>query len=114
MFLAQWEMLYHIFLHFGVAYGLITNGNKSILIYSYGKIIEIQNIAATFGVDFKPIQDEFTYFGYRLKLKNYHVQDWSWMLQKFRKKLKCWTHQTLSLGGRFTLIQSVLQNMAVY
>lgn len=49
--------------------------------------------------------------GFRLEPSCYIFDDWAWLLLKFDKKLKSWSFHCLSLGGRFTLIQLVLQHM---
>lgn len=41
-------------------------------------------------------------------------ENWAPVEEKFRKKLNGWAAKTLSIGGRLTLIKSVLNNIPLY
>jgi len=49
-----------------------------------------------------------------MKPKNYLKDDWMWLLKKAKSRNGNWVCKWLSLGGRLTLIKSVLQNIHVY
>lgn len=40
--------------------------------------------------------------------------DWSWLLDRFYKRISGWETRLLSLGGRFILVQAVLSQLAIY
>jgi hypothetical protein len=42
------------------------------------------------------------------------AEDWSWMLKKVEKKIGLWCYMWLSLGGRYTLMKSVLERQPIY
>lgn len=65
------------FCRYGVSYGLISTGNKSILIHSSGHMEEIEYIVRLFGMDILNLEEGFTYLGFRLKPNKYRVRDWS-------------------------------------
>jgi hypothetical protein len=55
-----------------------------------------------------------TYLGVPLhwhKLKN---KDWDFLISKIENKLENWKEKLLSIGGRLTLIKSVLSAMPLY
>ena len=48
------------------------------------------------------------YLGFFLKDKKLTVADWQSLINKLENRLQSWKWQLLSLGGRLTLINSVL------
>jgi hypothetical protein len=56
----------------------------------------------------------FKYLGYFLKAGIKRVEEWVWLLTKVEKKLKHWSYQWLSLGGRYILCKAVLESHLVY
>jgi hypothetical protein len=56
----------------------------------------------------------FKYLGYHLKTGLQRIEDWNWMLQKFERKIGNWCYRWLTLGGRLTLLKSVLESQPVY
>ncbi|WMV24669.1 hypothetical protein MTR67_018054 [Solanum verrucosum] len=55
-----------------------------------------------------------TYLGMPLGAKSMSKEIWSSVIEKCEKKLARWKGQYLSLGGRVTLINSVLDAMLTY
>jgi hypothetical protein len=41
-------------------------------------------------------------------------EDWRWLVAKFERKISFWCNKWLSLGGRFILVNSVLQSLSVF
>lgn len=76
--------------------------------------MDIDHIAGNFGVTITPLQNEIHYLGYNIKPCNYRNQDWRWLIDKYKQKLMKWTHKFLSLGGKYILVQAVLQQIYVY
>ena len=54
------------------------------------------------------------YLGFFLKPNSYHQKDWQWLIRKVQRRMNLWSPQWISLGGRNTLILSVLQAIPVY
>lgn len=61
-----------------------------------------------------PLIEGSRYLGYFLKPSHYVARDWFWLIKKFQHKIGLWSLRWLSLGGRLTLICSVLQSDPVY
>jgi len=62
----------------------------------------------------RPLHEGFTYLGFRLKPNNYRFGDSTWILTNFQNNIKCWTHRWLSLDGRFTPEQKILEHLSTY
>ncbi|GJW74853.1 RNA-directed DNA polymerase, eukaryota [Tanacetum coccineum] len=56
----------------------------------------------------------FTYLGVPIGNKMSKVNDWKDLIDKFKKRLSNWKIKTLSVGGRVTLLKSVLGSIAIY
>ena len=54
------------------------------------------------------------YLGYYIKANCYYVSDWQWLIRKVDNKIRTWSNRFLSLGGRLTLLASVLSAILVY
>jgi len=81
------------------ASGLEVNPQKSLL-YTYGVQREVVD---TFKVylpyNFDELVDVINYLGYFIKLDNYKVADWRWLIKKFENRISQWCNYWLSLGG---------------
>ncbi|CAN4089863.1 unnamed protein product [Withania somnifera] len=91
--------------------GLHVNWQKSYL-YPVNEVENMQGLASNlvFQVASLPIK----YLGMPLGAKNKEMEIWSEVLERSERKLSRWKSQYLSLGGRLTLIRSVmdaLQNL---
>jgi len=58
--------------------------------------------------EIKSVDISFKYLGCYLKPNCYTNADWIWIEKKVEKIIANWSHRWLSLGGRYTLIKSVL------
>ncbi|XP_071686955.1 uncharacterized protein [Rutidosis leptorrhynchoides] len=56
----------------------------------------------------------FTYLGLPIGCNMRKLKDWSFVVDKFNKKLSDWKAKTMSFGGRITLIKSVLSSLPLY
>jgi len=63
---------------------------------------------------FSDLASGFKYLGFFLKTGSQRVEDWSWLINKMEKKINNWCYRWLSLGGRFTLLKSVLGSKPLY
>lgn len=109
-----WKSFQEIFLKFGKAYGMMENNGKSCIYYEEeGRYFSI-DIASSFNFCTAPLSLGFKYLGFQMKSNNYKIKDWEWLVEKVKKKIKGWTFKWLSSGGRFILVQVVIQNIMVY
>ena len=54
------------------------------------------------------------YLVFLLKSNAYIKCDWKWLIEKITNMTKLWCYKWLSLGGRLTLVKSVLEAKLVY
>ena len=96
------------------ASGLVINPLKSSLHYFGLEDYELDIYKAIFPFKFVDLDIDFHYLGFYLKLANYHVEDWRWILQKNERRIELWCHSWLSLGGRYVLVKVVLESLSVF
>nr|XP_016438177.1 PREDICTED: uncharacterized protein LOC107764153 [Nicotiana tabacum] len=91
--------------------GLYINKQKSI-IYPVNHVSNIEELAGIIGCSIGSLPT--TYLGLPLgsKFKSYDI--WNGVVENFEKRLTSWQQQYLSMGGRLTLISSVLDNIPTY
>jgi hypothetical protein len=53
----------------------------------------------------KPIDAGFKYLGFYIKPNCYTRADWNWLEKKIEKRIMCWSHRWVSLGGRVILVK---------
>ena len=108
------SFLYEILQFFCRASGMRINEEKSSLLH-FGldeyEIISIQNIFSFVVADLKA---RLKYLGFYLKPWRYILKDWDWLVAKVEKRIKHWSFQWLSKGGKLILIKSVLEAIPVY
>lgn len=46
-----------------------------------------------------PLRNRLKYLGFNLKTVGYRVADWSWIADRFYKKIDAWEYKCLSIGG---------------
>ncbi|XP_020262664.1 uncharacterized protein LOC109838650 [Asparagus officinalis] len=56
----------------------------------------------------------FSYLGLPLKRGSLSKKEWQPLLESFKKKLSLWKNKSLSIGGRLTLLNSVLSSLPLY
>ncbi|WMV49679.1 hypothetical protein MTR67_043064 [Solanum verrucosum] len=91
--------------------GLHVNWLKSHL-FPINNVDNMSRLAETLGcqVDALPTK----YLGLPLGAKNKELEVWNVVLERCERKLAKWKSQYLSLGGRVTLIKSVLDGLPTY
>lgn len=92
--------------------GLKVNFSKSLL---YGWNIQedvVEEGAALLGCE-KGGQ-QFSYLGMKIGINPHAKDNWSWLIQKIKNRIACWDGRNISLGGRATLVQSVLSAIPIY
>jgi len=81
-------------------------------LFPINQVDNLLELAKTLGcqVDALPTK----YLGLPLGAKNKELEVWNVVLERCEKKLARWKSQYLSLGGRVTLIKSVLDGLPTY
>ena len=74
----------------------------------------LNQIQQLFPYKVKEMELGFKYLGYFIKPCNYLKSDWNQLLTKFEKRIGNWSNMWLSLGGRYIMVKSVLENILVY
>jgi len=96
------------------ALGLFINPLKLSFHFSELQEGELTCFKALFPYNFVELNEGFWYLGFFLKPANYRVADWSWLIERFEKRMGLWCHRWLSLGRRFVLVKAVLESLPVY
>ncbi|KAH0709195.1 hypothetical protein KY284_010622 [Solanum tuberosum] len=91
--------------------GLHVNWHKSCL-YPVNQVANMQVLAENLGCQVASLPTK--YLGMPLGAKNKEVEVWNEVLERCEKKLSRWKSQYLSLGGRITLIKSVMDALPTY
>ncbi|GJV95289.1 putative RNA-directed DNA polymerase, eukaryota, reverse transcriptase zinc-binding domain protein [Tanacetum coccineum] len=115
--ISDWNMqdmsnIIHVLNVFYLASGLKINVSKSNV---YGLGVDQQDIEAMArdtgcGSGTFP----FSYLGIPLGANMNLISNWQTLIDRFRAKLSSWKASTLSIGGRLTLIKSVLGSLEIY
>jgi hypothetical protein len=100
--------------NFCTATGMAINFHKSIFLVQNIDPNLKHNLYSFFNIKTETLEQGMKYLGFSLKPNNYRVNDWMWLIKKIDKKIGNWTFRWLSLGGRLTLENSVLQSILVY
>lgn len=91
--------------------GLHINRLKSV-IYPVNEVQNLEELAEILGCSIGTFPT--TYLGLSVGAKFKSEAVWSGVIEKFEKKLASWQLQYLSMGGRLTLINSVLDSIPTY
>nr|GEU71670.1 RNA-directed DNA polymerase, eukaryota, reverse transcriptase zinc-binding domain protein [Tanacetum cinerariifolium] len=60
------------------------------------------------------LQAPFSYLGSKVGVLISHIQSWNEIVNNVAARLSRWKMQTLSIGGRLTLIKSILGSLPIY
>ncbi|GJY14724.1 putative RNA-directed DNA polymerase, eukaryota, reverse transcriptase zinc-binding domain protein [Tanacetum coccineum] len=117
LILGDWSLsnaknLSRILTCFHLASGLKVNFNKSKL-FEIGVSNEELNVVAS-SIGCLASQFPSSYFGLPIGAKMSRCRNWDPLIERFQKRLSKWKANTLSIGGRVTLIKSVLGSLGVY
>nr|GEW86601.1 RNA-directed DNA polymerase, eukaryota, reverse transcriptase zinc-binding domain protein [Tanacetum cinerariifolium] len=117
VFLGQWsetniDMLVHVLECFHLASGLRINTCKSKIMGVHVDGGRVNNAASKLGCLI--LRTPFLYLGTRVGDNMSRVIAWKGVVEKVRSRLSRWKLKTLSIGGRFTLLKSVLGSMPIF
>ncbi|GJR05818.1 putative RNA-directed DNA polymerase, eukaryota, reverse transcriptase zinc-binding domain protein [Tanacetum coccineum] len=106
------ENIIHVLHVFYMASGLKININKSNLFRVGVSSEEVVNMAATSGCLSSSLP--LSYLGLPIGSNMNRVASWKVLIDRFKNKLPGWKASFLSIGGRLTLIKSVLGSLGIY
>ncbi|GJX30963.1 RNA-directed DNA polymerase, eukaryota, reverse transcriptase zinc-binding domain protein [Tanacetum coccineum] len=117
LFFGEWSWLnvsnlIHILKCFKLSSGLKVNLDKSRLFGVDVPTSDVEVVASSLGC----VSDQlpFIYLGLPLGKKMRNRDGWSIIIDRFRERLSSWKTRNLSIGGRLTLVKSVLGSIPVY
>nr|GEW83909.1 RNA-directed DNA polymerase, eukaryota [Tanacetum cinerariifolium] len=93
-------------------FGLKINLHKSNLIRVGVPLAEVHDLASIIGCN--ATHSTFLYLGLLVDCNMANTKSWDPIVDKFSKRLSKWKSDTLSIGGRATLISSVLGATAIH
>jgi hypothetical protein len=112
--LKEWWEIDKIISSFCIASGLMVNQFKSTVLHAGLSSNDLTPFKDLLPYSFMDLSEGFKYLGYQLKTRTFRVEDWDWLLTKVLKRIEVWCNRWLSLGGRYTLVKSVLEGQPVY
>lgn len=57
---------------------------------------------------------QMNYLGMKIGGNTHRKESWIWLVQKVKNRIAIWDGKNVSMGGRATLIQSVLSSIPIY
>jgi hypothetical protein len=112
--LNEWKEISKILNIFCSASGLQINWFKSTFHYANITAQNLDLLQTIFPHSFVHLSTSFKYLGYYIKADQYNASDWDWLITKVEKRVSHWCNRWLTIGGRFTLIKSVLEGQPIY
>jgi hypothetical protein len=112
--LTEWKVLKETLDLFCNATGMSFSSQKSLFLEAGWTWEELTVLKDILPYEVKSIEVGFKYLGFFIKPNCYTLADWSWLQKKMEKRISNWSHRWLTLGGRFTLVKSVLESIHVY
>ncbi|GJU35124.1 RNA-directed DNA polymerase, eukaryota, reverse transcriptase zinc-binding domain protein [Tanacetum coccineum] len=117
VFLGQWndrniDTLFNVLECFFRVSGLRINMSKSKIMRVHVEGDLVKNVASKLGCLI--LKTPFTYLGTKVGGKMSRVQEWQEVVDKVKARLSKWKLKALSIGGRLTLLKSVLSKKAIW
>lgn len=87
---------------------------KSVKSYPLTGVTPLEVNSLSLSIGCQPSQFPCIYLGLPIGANMSRCANWSPLIDRFLKRLSRWKSKTLSIGGRLTLIKSVLGGLGVY
>ncbi|PWA40160.1 RNA-directed DNA polymerase, eukaryota, Reverse transcriptase zinc-binding domain protein [Artemisia annua] len=97
---------------FNICSGLKINIHKSHLFGIGVNMGEVEGMAGILGCQVGALP--FEYLGIRVGANMNLISNWTPVVETIKNRLSSWKANTLSMGGRMTLIKSVLSSLPIY
>eukprot|EP00253_Pinus_taeda_P024795 PITA_24795 len=96
-----------------ISNGYMTANNymKSAIFHNDSNPVEVAWLDNLFGIKVQTISLGIKYLGFQLKANGYSKVDWSWISDRYYRKISAWEYRSLTLAGRVTLAQSILNQL---
>lgn len=89
----EWHHIQKILHRFNKTTNLIINGGRSLLLHDNTDQEVETKIRSLSRIPVKHISEGVNYLGYKIKPSRCLIQDWEWMIERFKKKLEGWKHR---------------------
>jgi hypothetical protein len=97
---------------FSVATGMKFNFEKSCLILHNCSETDSIQIELLLLAPKHSLKEGFKYLGFYIKLDNYTIFYWGWLVKKIESRVSIWVNRLLSSVGRLVLLKSVLESIS--
>nr|GEW98605.1 RNA-directed DNA polymerase, eukaryota, reverse transcriptase zinc-binding domain protein [Tanacetum cinerariifolium] len=117
MFVGQWcdgniDVLVHVLECFYRASGLRINMRKSKIMGIHVEDVKVKHMASKLGCLI--LNTPFLHLGTKFGGSMSRVQEWKELVDKVLSRISKWKMKALSIGGRLTLLKSVLGSMPIF
>lgn len=96
--LSEWKKLKEILELFCSSSGMIINDNKTLFLKNQLDDQLRLDLTELLHYKFKALEEGTVYLGYFIKPNAYRIQDWTWLLKRFDKRIHKWCWRWLSMG----------------
>jgi hypothetical protein len=107
----EWKVYKEVLELFCKATGIAFNPQKSMFLEAGWDDVELNLLKEIFPFEVKSLDAGFKYLGFYIKPNCYTRVDWHWLEKKIEKRILCWSHRWLTLGGRVILVKAVLERI---
>jgi hypothetical protein len=91
--LSEWTEILNILNIFCSVTGLKINLQKSMFLATGARETNMSELKSLFGIDFRDLEEGFNYLGYFIKPSSYKAKDWSWLYEKFERRIQHWCNR---------------------